>query len=224
MEMPCAFDDDGTMVKEGEILPEKQVEKVIPQIGPENLLQLAEQVKNEVNLADSTKKLLQTVQASIGSPMKKISEFAMGEILPVKSPSVFLTKTQQKKYQRVTTAELTEDIKKDYIKSYDDTGVLKYCGEFNHFNWKKDGSGIEYFECSTKIEYKGSFKEDLRHGFGFSYHSNGSLKYRGRFVAGLPHGMGTLYDTENLLSYKGFFESGVFSSNGQKYEPKTGKP
>jgi hypothetical protein len=135
-----------------------------------------------------------------------------------------LTKTQQKKYQRVTTAELTEDIKKDYIKSYDDTGVLKYCGEFNHFNWKKDGSGIEYFECGTKIEYKGSFKEDLRHGFGFSYHSNGSLKYRGRFVVGLPHGMGTLYDTDNLLSYKGFFESGVFSSNGQKYEPKPTSP
>lgn len=121
----------------------------------------------------------------------------------------------------MTTAELTEDIKKDYIKSYDDSGILKYCGEFNHFNWKKDGSGIEYFECGTKIQYKGSFKEDLRHGFGFSYHSNGSLKYRGRFVAGLPHGMGTLYDTDNLLSYKGFFETGLFSSNGQKYEPKT---
>jgi hypothetical protein len=39
MEMPCAFDDDVTMVKEGEMLPEKQAEKVIPQIGPENLLQ-----------------------------------------------------------------------------------------------------------------------------------------------------------------------------------------
>jgi hypothetical protein len=82
MEMPCAFDDDVTMVKEGEMFPEKQAEKVIPQIGPENLLQWAEQVKNEVNLADSTKKLLQTVQASIGSPLKKISEFTIGETLP----------------------------------------------------------------------------------------------------------------------------------------------
>lgn len=30
MEMPCAFDDDVTTVKEGEMLPEKQVERLIP--------------------------------------------------------------------------------------------------------------------------------------------------------------------------------------------------
>ena len=112
----------------------------------------------------------------------------------------------------------------------DDNFVISYKGNFN--NNKKNGEGIETY--NTKEFYNGTFFNDLRHGKGIlfntngevkidsawelgrsvnnknitEYYPNGCLKYRGEYNGFHKHGKGVLCNQKGEIVFDGTFKDG----------------
>ena len=110
-----------------------------------------------------------------------------------------------------------------------------YVGTFR--DGKREGRGVEYCGSSAytsdvvvkidtaahkdsasanSITYKGEFSNDLRHGFGVAYFSEGH-RYLGRFEAGSMSGIG-LYIHPNGERYEGMFYTNKPDGVGSFYQ------
>ncbi len=59
-------------------------------------------------------------------------------------------------------------------------GKLYYDGEME--NGKMNGYGVLYDLTTCTVEYKGNFKNDMRHGQGTSYDTEGNIIYKGEWA------------------------------------------
>ena len=103
-------------------------------------------------------------------------------------------------------------------------GYYKMKNEFSYiggwFQGKKDGYGVyEWIENNgnEKNWYKCNFSNDLMHGYGEYYYSDGS-KYSGCWWSGKKHGEGQLIYPDGKI-YKGNFENDNVNGKGFKKYP-----
>lgn len=99
---------------------------------------------------------------------------------------------------------------------YQGYGILKqndfiYKGNFD--NGKKSGYGEILNILTEKITYKGEFKNDLKHGKGIEYLSDGS-EYNGSFINNIREGLGILKFSNGTV-YEGNFRSGEIQGYGK---------
>lgn len=123
-----------------------------------------------------------------------------------------------------------------YTGKHDDLNknfVIKYNGNFSQN--KRNGEGSEYYY--NKEFYKGTFLNDLRHGKGIlfntngeikidsawelgksvdnnnitEYYSNGCLEYRGEYNGMQRHGKGVLCNNKGEIIFDGIFDNGKMS-------------
>ncbi len=60
--------------------------------------------------------------------------------------------------------------------------------------------------------YEGTFKNGLKHGFGWEKFANGDF-YKGQYINGLPEGIGE-YNWKDGANYKGDFKQGLRNGYG----------
>ena len=103
-------------------------------------------------------------------------------------------------------------------------GYINVKNEFSYiggwFKGKKDGYGVcEWFEnCGNSQHwYKGNFFNDLMHGYGEYYYSDGS-KYSGQWCLGKMHGQGKKIYSDCRI-YTGIFENNTMNGIGKKEYP-----
>ena len=68
----------------------------------------------------------------------------------------------------------------DIMQEYDESGVRVYEGHFRDdltLRYPREGHGCEFINES--LAYEGGFKNNLRHGYGTSYYSNGIASFKG---------------------------------------------
>lgn len=90
------------------------------------------------------------------------------------------------------------------VSFYDNKNNL-YLG--NHKDMLKNGNGVMCF--NDGYIYDGSWKNNLRHGNGHSYHINQSINYIGGWRNDLKDGRGVYTDNNNHIQ-KGYFRKGEF--------------
>ena len=71
--------------------------------------------------------------------------------------------------------------------------MISFCGYiiFYYINDYRDGYGKEIFENGEY--YIGEYKNNLRHGKGTDYYSNGNINYEGEYSNGKKEGNGKVF-------------------------------
>ena len=97
-------------------------------------------------------------------------------------------------------------------KYFDQESKYYYIGEFKkgYFN----GKGIIYNSVEDKIIYEGDFINDKYEGRGKLFYDNGDY-YIGQFRNNLEHGKGIEYYSNGNIKYKGCYIDGEREGNGE---------
>ncbi|MAI15326.1 MAG: hypothetical protein CMM15_15075 [Rhodospirillaceae bacterium] len=111
-----------------------------------------------------------------------------------------------------------------------DMNVLKYCGQFKKgMMWGRGRKFLTrrffddvdqqfYFtDIGHYLEYAGTFKESVPHGFGLEYDENHRLRYIGNFKKGQYNGSGVLFQDGRCV-YKGLWSKNERHGLGSSYE------
>lgn len=95
-------------------------------------------------------------------------------------------------------------LKKGSVKWYrNEKLILEYKGDF--IRGKQDGFGVE---VRPESKYIGSWKNDLRDGFGQEFLPNGKIRFLGQFSDGLRNGLGVAYNADGSDGLKGYWRRG----------------
>ena len=73
----------------------------------------------------------------------------------------------------------------DIMQEYDESGARVYEGHFRDdftLRYPREGHGCEFI--NETLSYEGAFENNLRHGYGTSYYSNGVASFKGIWIHG----------------------------------------
>ena len=117
-----------------------------------------------------------------------------------------------------------KEFKGENIVIYDSAGKKVYEGQYikdNSHRYPPHGKG-RLFE-GTVMVYNGDFVKGKREGHGCSYHPTRCLKYEGDWMNDLPHGVGKYYDSEGTLVTSGEFCDGLYEDEKIRIDAAAGK-
>ena len=113
-------------------------------------------------------------------------------------------------------------MKDGHGKHYDDSGYLKYEGEF--LNGLYNGNGKEYYPDTGYLKYEGKFLNGLYNGNGKEYYPDtGYPKYEGEFLNGLYNGNGVKYNNKGEKELAGYFVNNKLKNGSYKDEGYEGE-
>mmetsp|Transcript_2478 Transcript_2478/g.2439 ORF Transcript_2478/g.2439 Transcript_2478/m.2439 type:complete len:381 (-) Transcript_2478:1174-2316(-) len=98
----------------------------------------------------------------------------------------------------------------------------RYEGQFDRLGQRSRNGSLYYkpegYHETSKLLYRGGWKDNLYHGHGTLYWVGSSnLKYFGRFKNGQFQGIGTLFDQDGEKIYFGNFREGHKDGRGEEY-------
>ena len=82
-------------------------------------------------------------------------------------------------------------------------------------NGKAEGKGTIVYELKDK--FVGEFKDDMKHGKGKYYDTEGQIYYDGDWKEGLPDGDGIEYHQNGRIKFDGDYKNGKKDGFGTKF-------